>query len=147
MGLLFQLTLATRQVLVVLINGKRKDPQFKTCIKDREVSQLAMAMVHLCIFPSTLEMSNRMAIIVMEVGACLSARLLVGQHPTIKTLLSSDGGVSPAFARAMVPFLASFVLLSLAAPTPTDMRGNFTVVWLYAQAIHSWLGYLYLMTQ
>lgn len=111
MGLLFQLTLATRQVLGVLINGKRKDIQFKTCTKDAAgVSQLAMAMVHLCIFPRTLEMSKGMAITAVEVGACLSARLLVGQHPTIKTLLSSDGGVSPAFARAMVMFLASFVL-------------------------------------
>lgn len=26
------------------------------------------------------------------------------------------------------------------------MRGNFTVAWGYAQAIHSWLGYLYYMS-
>uniref|UniRef100_M1A9B3 YA3 n=1 Tax=Solanum tuberosum TaxID=4113 RepID=M1A9B3_SOLTU len=110
MGQPFQLTLATRQVPGVLIKGERKDLQFKTCTKDTAtVSQLAMAMVHLCILPRALEVSKGMATTVAEVGTCWSIRLLRGQLPAIKKLHSTDGGVSPAFSCAMGPFLASFM--------------------------------------
>ena len=102
MGQPLQLTLATLLVPGVLIKGERKDLQFKTCTKDTaRVSQLAMAMVHLCIFPRAVEVSKGMAITVMEVGACWSIRLLRGQLPAIKKLLSNGGGVSPAWFRLL----------------------------------------------
>lgn len=102
MGQPFQLTLATHQVPGVLTKGERKDIQFKICTKETDtVSQLAMAMVHLCILPRALQVSKGMATTVVEIGACWSIRLLRGQHPEIKKLLSADGGVSPAFSHAM----------------------------------------------